>query len=76
MDANKDKEDGAGASALLPEDAVANELGVSARTLQSWRVIGGGPRFIKVGRSVRYRRRDLDAYLEARTVGSTSEVAA
>jgi len=37
-------------------------------------VRGGGPRFVKVsGRSVRYRRHDLNAWADALTVTSTSE---
>ena len=29
-------------------------LGVCVRTLQAWRVRGGGPPYFKIGRSVRY----------------------
>jgi predicted DNA-binding transcriptional regulator AlpA len=46
------------------------ELGLaSRRTLQAWRLLGRGPRFIKVGgRSVRYRLADVEAWLAAQTV--------
>jgi hypothetical protein len=47
--------------------------GIAPRTLEAWRVNGGGPRFIKVGRRVVYRRRDLDAWLTARERSSTSD---
>ena len=42
--------------AALNENQAAEFLGVSARTLQAWRVRGGGPRYVKIGRSVRYQR--------------------
>lgn len=46
---------------------------LSERTLQRNRQIGGGPRFIRVGRLIRYRKSDLDAWLESRVRTSTSE---
>jgi len=45
----------------------------AASTLEKLRVYGGGPRFSKVGRSVRYHSSDLDQWLRSRVVGSTSE---
>ena len=62
---------------LLPETEAARVLGFSVRTLQGWRVKGGGPRFVKVGRrAVRYRRRDLIAWTEANLCANTSEATA
>jgi hypothetical protein len=68
-------------SSPLDPDAGCNEmqaaifLGVSVRTLQAWRVRGGGPRFCKIGRrSVRYQRRALMEFMAKRTVNSTSDV--
>ena len=59
---------------LIDEKEAASFICYSVRTLQNWRVDGGGPKFIKVsGRSVRYRRRDLIAWSDARAVSSTSE---
>jgi|SRR6185437_613283 len=47
--------------------------GYSVRALQNWRLRGGGPKFIKVSsRSIRYRRRDLIAWAEARLRASSS----
>jgi len=48
-------------------------LGVSVRTLQAWRVRGGGPPYIKIGRVVRYQRRALVTFQEEHTVTSTAE---
>ena len=42
-------------------------------TLRKWRVEGTGPVFIKMGRRVLYRQRDLDAWLMAQRASSTSE---
>lgn len=44
------------------EKDVAVRLGMSVKTLQNWRVKGEGPKFQKIGRSVRYRLRDILAY--------------
>ncbi|WP_247743408.1 helix-turn-helix domain-containing protein [Shimia sp. R10_1] len=57
---------------FIDEKQAANFMCQSVRTIQKWRVTGYGPKFYKSGRSVRYRRRDLLAWGEARRVGSTS----
>jgi hypothetical protein len=72
-----------GAVAVSPPtpdpDAGCNEmqaaifLGVSVRTLQAWRVRGGGPPYLKIGRAVRYQRRALVKFQEQHTVTSTTE---
>ena len=59
---------------LITERDAAAFLGYSVRALQNWRVRGGGPKFVKVSaRSIRYRRRDLIDFIEARTVAHTSQ---
>jgi predicted DNA-binding transcriptional regulator AlpA len=62
--------------AALNENQAAEFLGLSTRTLQAWRVRGGGPRYVKIGRSVRYQRRELVMFQESHTVGSTTEAGA
>lgn len=47
----------------LIENEAAHYLNVSTRTLQKWRQIGGGPKFVKMGRLVRYRLSALDEFL-------------
>jgi predicted DNA-binding transcriptional regulator AlpA len=59
--------------AALNENQAAEFLGVSVRTLQAWRVRGGGPLYVKLGRAVRYQRRALIAFQQERTVASTTE---
>ncbi len=46
---------------------------VTPRTMQRMRSEGWGPVFLKIGRKVRYRRSDLDAWLDAQKRRSTSE---
>jgi excisionase family DNA binding protein len=60
------------AADLIDEPALATRLGVSRSTLQSWRYAGRGPRFIKLGRMIRYRNSDVDAYLRAHTRGNVA----
>lgn len=42
---------------------VAEYLQIPIRTLHQWRYMNVGPRAAKVGRHLRYRKSDLDAYL-------------
>jgi excisionase family DNA binding protein len=55
------------ANALLTGDDAAEILGCSPRTLASWRLSGDGPKFVAVGRLIRYRRSDLEEWLQSRT---------
>jgi hypothetical protein len=61
--------------AALNENQAAEFLGVSVRTLQAWRVRGGGPAYCKIGRAVRYQRRILVTFQQEHTVSSTTEAA-
>ena len=64
----------AGSPLLLAEKEAAKILGFSERTLQKWRNLGGGPRFVRVSRrAIRYRQVDLDAWIESRLRNSTSD---
>lgn len=58
---------------LLNQVQAAEVLTIQPRTLESWRYRGDGPRFIRVGGSIRYRLRDLHAWLEQNTFRSTTE---
>jgi excisionase family DNA binding protein len=49
---------------LMTEAEVAEYLRVTVRTLATWRAEGRGPRPLRVGRGIRYRRSDVDAWLE------------
>ena len=59
---------------LLCEKEVAKLLGQSIKTLQKWRVQGEGPPFIRMSpRAIRYRRGDIDAWINRNVHNSTSE---
>jgi len=58
---------------LLNEHEVAARLGVSVATLRKWRWSGGGLRFIRVGRCIRYSVDELRNYIEQQTRTSTSD---
>ena len=60
--------------ALLYTVEAAFLLGLSPRTLEALRLRGGGPPYIQVTpKAVRYRRRALNAWLDARQRKSTSD---
>lgn len=58
---------------ILNTEQSAEYLGLSKPTLERMRLKGNGPKFAKLNSSVRYRKADLDAWLESRLVRSTSE---
>jgi hypothetical protein len=58
---------------LLTEQEAAALLRVSVKAVQGWRYHGAGPRFVKVGRCVRYRPEDLQAFVLAALRTSTSD---
>ena len=62
---DRDKQD---PDALLMEVHAAKLLNLSVRTLQSWRLRGEGPAFVRAGRAIRYSRRDLIAWINENTV--------
>ena len=57
-------------SDLLTRKEAARYLGVSARTLAVWACTKRwGLPMVKIGRLAKYRKADLDAFIEQRTVG-------
>jgi predicted DNA-binding transcriptional regulator AlpA len=51
----------------------ARILGVHPNTLCKWRISGGGPRFTKLGRRIRYRMSDISAWTNERTYSNTAQ---
>lgn len=51
---------------LMTEKDVAGLICITPRALQNWRLRGGGPEYVKIGRSVRYQRRDVMKFIEER----------
>ncbi len=58
----------------LDTEAAAKRTGLSASSLEKLRVTGMGPAYLKLGRRVVYDIRDLESWMAARRVRSTSEV--
>jgi predicted DNA-binding transcriptional regulator AlpA len=56
----------------LTEREVADMLGLSVATLRAWRHRGKGPRFLRLGRSVRYLPADVADFVRASAVDTTS----
>lgn len=57
---------------LTTEDA-ARYLALSPKTLEKFRVYGGGPTFRRHGRKVLYAKADLQAWSDERAYRSTSQ---
>lgn len=58
----------------LTTDEAAARLHVLPQTMRLWRLRGVGPKFTKPSRSrVLYQEEQIEAFLEARTFGSTAE---
>jgi predicted site-specific integrase-resolvase len=56
---------------LLDNDPAADFLGIKGHTLEIWRASGRYRiPYIKVGSRVKYRRSDLEKFLDARTVNA------
>lgn len=62
-----------GTPRALTEREVAERLGLSVATLRAWRHRGKGPRFLRLGRSVRYLPLDVDDFVRASAVDTRSE---
>jgi DNA-binding transcriptional MerR regulator len=56
-------------------DQLADMLGRSPKTLETWRREGSGPPFTKNGRSIYYSRRDVEAWRIAKRNDNTEEAA-
>lgn len=52
--------------ALWSPADLAQYLGVPVATVYTWRTRGGGPPGMRVGRHVRYRPQDVEAWLRGR----------
>lgn len=60
-------------SRLLNTADAADLLGFKTCTLEGWRLRGTGPRYLKLGYSVRYKESDLMKWAEKNSCKSTSE---
>jgi predicted DNA-binding transcriptional regulator AlpA len=58
---------------LLNQRQAAHLLGLSVRTLERHRTFGTGPRFVRLGRLIRYRESDLADWVDGGLRFSTSD---
>jgi hypothetical protein len=61
---------------LFSTDETALTLNMASETLREWRVTGSGPRFVRKGHYIRYRKRDLESRLNINTCDTTGDYAA
>ena len=61
---------------LLTTKSLAERIGVTEGCLAKWRLTGEGPKYINIGRRIGYDPRDVQTWLDARRVSSTSQEAA
>jgi predicted DNA-binding transcriptional regulator AlpA len=54
---------------LLGEHDVARITRLSVASVRRWRYLKQGPRYLKIGSSVRYRPEDITAWLATRPTG-------
>lgn len=50
---------------MMNERQVAELLNMSVASVRRWRLFRRGPKFVKIGSAVRYRREDLETWLDS-----------
>jgi hypothetical protein len=56
---------------LFTEEEVSEQLKVTVACLRKWRLLGKGPRYVKIGNRVRYAPGDLTGWLATQPAGGT-----
>ncbi len=56
----------------MTQEQLADYWQISPRTLEQWRWLGKGPRFLKIGARVLYRQEDIETYEAAQVCQNTS----
>ena len=49
---------------FLNTEELAAFLGIKPQTINIWRMKHKGPSYIKIGRNVRYKRQDIESWIE------------
>lgn len=73
---SKDQSTSAQTEEFLSPKQAASYLRVSKSYLDKLRVYGGGPKFLRFGRKILYRKFELNGWAEQRCFSSTSEYTA
>lgn len=58
---------------LIETENAARLMGFHPNTLVKMRMRGDGPPFVRVGRGIRYRQRDLERFIEQHKFRNTSQ---
>jgi hypothetical protein len=61
---------------FLTPEMLSKELEIPTSTLAKWRLYGGGPRYAKMGKNIRYERGDVDLWVESQKRRTTASEAA
>ena len=56
----------------MTQEQLAERWQISPRTLEQWRWLGKGPKFLKIGARVLYREIDILSYEQAQVCQNTS----
>ncbi|MBK8208642.1 MAG: helix-turn-helix domain-containing protein [Rhodospirillales bacterium] len=60
----------------LNQKQLAERWGISPKTLERWRWLGQGPKFLKLGGRIAYRLEDIEAYEQQQLRQVTGSAAA
>ena len=60
----------------LNQNDLADRWCISPRTLERWRWLGQGPRYMKIGGRIIYRAEEVEAFEAQQTRTSTSDIPA
>lgn len=60
---------------FIDEKAVSNITGFALPTLRNWRCIGKGPDYSKIGRAIRYKKKDVLAFMDAHRIEPRNKAA-
>ncbi len=63
---------GHNSSEMVNTGQAATMLGLKKNTLDIWRLRGVGPKFVKMGRTVRYRLADIEDFIQSHTIQKTN----
>lgn len=64
-------------STLIPIEIAAERLDLSVKTLRRWAAAGTGPRAYRIGKSLKYRVSEIEAWIDEQAiVGDEQPIAA
>ncbi len=59
---------------FFDQNDLSRRWGLSVRTLERYRLEGTGPRYVRIGRLIRYRECDIDEFENDNARSSTSQL--